>query len=90
MSMLQKASILLNNNGLIIYMVCSFLKYETEDLINKFLLKQSNFEVYNFTLLEKNFIYEKLIYKKYMATLPDTIFKFTIDGYFAAFIKKIK
>ena len=52
--MLNKASNLLNINGLIIYMVCSFLKYETEDQINNFLLNNSNFEILNFNLLDKN------------------------------------
>ena len=35
-NMLEKASILLNTNGFILYMTCSFLKNETEDQINKF------------------------------------------------------
>ena len=51
--MLNKASNLLNNNGLILYMVCSFLKYETEDQINNFLKKNSNFEIYNFKFKKK-------------------------------------
>ena len=35
--MLEKASNLLNINGLVLYMVCSFLKIETMDQINRFL-----------------------------------------------------
>ena len=53
--MLNKASNILNINGLIIYMVCSFLKYENEDQINSFLLNNNNFEILNFNLLDKSF-----------------------------------
>ena len=88
--MLNKASNLLNIDGLIIYMVCSFLEYETEDQINKFLLKNSNFEIFGFDLLNKNNKYSSLINNNFMKTLPDTLLNYNIDGYFAAFIKKIK
>ena len=63
--MLNKASNILNINGLIIYMVCSFLKYETEDQINSFLLKNSNFEIFSFDLPNKNNKYSKLINKNF-------------------------
>ena len=46
--MLEKASLLLNTEGLILYMVCSFLKRETEDQINSFLKANDNFKLYNF------------------------------------------
>ena len=42
--MLEKASLLLNTEGLILYMVCSFLKRETEDQINSFLKANDNFK----------------------------------------------
>ena len=35
--MLLKGAHLLKSNGIILYMVCSFLKIETDDQINKFL-----------------------------------------------------
>ena len=88
--MLNKASNILNINGLIIYMVCSFLKYETEDQINSFLSKNSNFEIFSFDLPNKNNEYSKLINKNFMKTLPDTLLNYNIDGYFAAYLKKIK
>ena len=89
-NMLNKASNLLNPNGLIIYMVCSFLKFETENQINNFLNIKRDFQLFNFDMLSKNIRYSKLIKNKYMKTLPDTILKYNIDGYFAAFLKKIK
>ena len=89
-NMLEKASILLNKNGYIIYMTCSFLKNETEDQINRFLKKNDNFLLYNFKLSVKNSDYSKLIKNNFIITLPDNILGHKIDGYFAAAIKKIK
>tara|TARA_B100000575_G_scaffold256814_1_gene227386 strand:+ start:331 stop:1599 length:1269 start_codon:yes stop_codon:yes gene_type:complete len=89
-NMLEKASDLLNSNGLIIYMVCSFLDSETENQVNSFLYKHSDFEIFNFDLLSKNRKYSKLTNKNFVKTLPSTITGGNIDGYFAAFLKKIK
>ena len=88
--MLDKASILLNPNGFIIYMVCSFLDEETDNQINNFLNKHSNFEISNFNLLNPNINYSKLVNNNFMKTLPDSILNYNIDGYFAAYLKKIK
>tara|TARA_B100001057_G_scaffold290229_1_gene290293 strand:+ start:1067 stop:2335 length:1269 start_codon:yes stop_codon:yes gene_type:complete len=87
--MLNKASLLLKSNGIILYMVCSFLKNETEDQINNFLSRKSDFELYEFKLIKENIEYLKLIKKNFMHTLPDNIFNYNIDGYFAAYLKKI-
>ena len=87
--MLDKASKLLNSNGLIIYMVCSFLKSETEEQINNFLTKNVDFKISNFDLLNQNKKYSKIINKNFMKTLPDTIENNNIDGYFAAYLKKM-
>ncbi len=89
-NMLRKASTLLNKNGFIIYMTCSFLKIETVDQINKFLKDNNDFTLSNFKLLENNVNYSKLVKSNYMLTLPDMILDFTIDGYFSANLKKIK
>ena len=88
--MLQKASGLLNKNGFIVYMVCSFLKIETEDQINKFLEYNDNFQLSNFFLLEENNNYTRFIKNDFMKTLPDTILDYKIDGYFAALLRKVK
>ena len=88
--MLEKASILLNSNGYIIYMTCSFLKIETIDQIEKFLEKNNNFSISDFKLRENSSDYLKLIKNNYMLTIPNVIFNYNIDGYFATFLKKIK
>ena len=89
-NMLNKASRLLNINGLILYMVCSFLKNETEDQINNFLKKQKNFKLHKFDIINQNNRYSRLVNNNIMLTLPDTILKNSIDGYFAAYLKKMK
>ena len=88
--MLNKASNLLNIDGLIIYMVCSFLDHETEYQISNFLSNHSDFKIFDFDLLTQNIQYAKLINNKFMKTLPDTLQNHNIDGYFAAYLKKIK
>tara|TARA_B100000989_G_scaffold293035_1_gene269835 strand:+ start:1070 stop:2338 length:1269 start_codon:yes stop_codon:yes gene_type:complete len=88
--MLEKASQLLHKEGLILYMVCSFLKSETVDQIEKFLRKKSNFKLNDFKLNKENYNYQKIISRGFMITLPETILKFNIDGYFAAYLEKIR
>ncbi len=86
--MLLKGTTLLKPSGIIIYMVCSFLKVETDDQINKFLKKKTDFELYNFKINNRNTNYSKFIKDKCMKTLPISILNQNIDGYFAAFLKK--
>ena len=88
--MLIKAANLLNTNGLLLYMVCSFLKNETTDQVNNFLNLRKDFKILNFELQNQSIKYANLINKNFMHTLPDTILKYNIDGYFAAYLKKIK
>ena len=71
-------------------MTCSFLKIETKDQIDKFLKENNNFLLSNFRLIKDNIIISKLIKNNFMTTLPDKIFNKNIDGYFAAYLKKIK
>ena len=89
-NMLDKASNLLNEDGAIIYMVCSFLKIETIDQIQKFLKKNSDFLLSDFEVKENKNDYSKLLRNNFMITIPNIIFNYNIDGYFAAFLKKIK
>ena len=88
--MLDKASNLLNKNGYIIYMTCSFLKDETEDQVNNFLKKNKNFELCNFEKTIDNLDCSKILKKNFMITLPDHVLNYKIDGYFAASIKKLQ
>ena len=87
--MLKKASELLEKDGIILYMVCSFLKIETENQISKFLDKHNNFRLNEFRILDKKIDYTNLIKEKFMFTLPNKILNNTIDGYFAAFLSKL-
>ncbi len=87
--MLERASMLLNKNGLILYMVCSFLEIETENQIDKFLKKNNDFKLCDLNL-SKKIKYSKLIKNNYIITLPDKFLNYNIDGFFAAYLKKIK
>ena len=89
-NMLERAALLLNEGGNILYMTCSFIKNETFDQIDKFLKNNNNFLVANFILSEENYNFSKLIRNNLMFTIPDKILNKHIDGYFAAFLKKIK
>jgi len=90
-NMLEKAALLLNEGGNILYMTCSFIKNESIDQINEFLKKNSNFLITNFILTEENYDFSKLLLKNnLMITFPDRILNNSIDGYFAAYLKKIK
>ena len=79
--LLEKASKLVKKNGFILYMVCSFLKSETNQHVNKFIKKNKNFTIDPFEL-EKNLLINK---KGILKTIPQK-FKneFLIDGFFAA------
>ena len=88
--MLNKAAKLLNENGLIIYMVCSFLDNETTIQIYNFIAKNKEFEISKFIKIDDQKEYSKLFNKNFMLTLPDTILNYKIDGYFAAFLRKNK
>lgn len=57
LKMLEKASSLVDENGIIIYMVCSFHSIETVEVIDKFLKKNTDFNTINLKsdkLLKKN------------------------------------
>ena len=86
-NMLNKAASLLENNGIIIYMVCSFIKLETFDQIDNFLSNHRKFS------LEKISINEETRYKvstknNCLYSLPFKISNYKSDGYFAAILKK--
>ncbi len=88
--MLEKASLLLNKDGYIVYMTCSFLEIETVDQINEFLKKNDRFLLSKFKLVKDKNNYSKLLKKDCMMTLPDKILNKNIDGYFAAYLKRVK
>ena len=78
--LLEKASKLVKKNGFILYMVCSFLKSETNQQVNKFIKKNKNFTIDPFEV-EKNLLINK---KGILKTIPHKFKnKFLIDGFFA-------
>ena len=86
--MLDVASKILKENGIILYMVCSFLKIETTDQINNFLLTNKNFSLNEFSLENKNLLNNQFIKNKKMLVLPSVFNNYNIDGYFAVYLRK--
>ncbi len=87
--MLNQAADMLCSNGIILYMVCSFLKTETFDQIEDFLKNNIDFSRFEFNL-KKNANNKHFIKNNMMSILPTQMNKFNIDGYFAVFLKKNK
>ena len=84
--MLKKASDLLKKNGILLFMVCSFLQKETTNQISNFLLNNKDF------IIKDTFIkseHQKFLKEKFMYTLPSDYKGYRIDGYFATYLKKI-
>ncbi len=86
--LLFKSCQLLKNNGVLLYMVCSFLQSETTNLIKNFLSKNNNFDITDFKIDKKNSKYKNFIHNKFIRILPSRLADNNIDGYFAALIKK--
>ena len=87
-NLINKAAKLLNKNGILIYMVCSFFYDETKGIKNKFLNENNNFSQYKFNLgSNKNF-------KNFLDTdgdifcHPTEFKKHMVDGFYSVkFIK---
>ena len=47
-------------------------------------------EILDFNLTSQNIKFSKLINNNFMKTYPETIMNYNIDGYFAAYLKKMK
>ncbi len=85
--MLNKASKMLNKNGAILYMVCSFLKIETLDQIDIFLKKNKNFVVGKLFTTNNNHFSKGFIKNDILSILPSKINEYKVDGYFAVLLK---
>ena len=86
--MLDVATKILKVNGMILYMVCSFLKIETTDQINYFLLENKNFRLDEFSFENKDLTNNRFIKNKKMLVLPSILNNYNIDGYFAVYLRK--
>ena len=85
-SLLDKARELLEDKGIIIYMVCSFLESETSLRIENFLKKNKNFSTKEFTANSEGGIF--LNKNGYLKIFPQTLNGINIDGFFAVQLKK--
>ena len=87
--LLKKASSLLKSNGIIIYMVCSFLYEETEAHIDYFLKQNKEFSLCKFQKSKNQKKIQSLINNKgYILHAPKTYKDLLIDGFFAVKFKK--
>lgn len=87
--LLEKAKTLLKNNGVLIYMVCSFFNEEGKIQINKFLEKNKNFNLVKFS--SKGIYSVKHLINKdgFFYTMPSKLKNnVLIDGFFAAIIMR--
>ena len=87
--LLQKASLLVNQNGVLLYMVCSFFYKETLEQMKYFLSKNKNFSILKFDKIEKYAEMNTFVDSKGYILIPPTTYKsFFIDGFFGVkFIK---
>ncbi len=84
---LNKAAELLNQNGVLLYMVCSFLEEETFLQVENFLRKNNKFKIRNF-FINSSQKYNFLIKDKFIHTHLSNIENYKIDGYFAVCLEK--
>ena len=87
--LLEKAASLIKQNGLILYIVCSFFRKETNTVINKFLNKNKDFSLQEFkrTSLSSSFVNKYGQIKMIPSTIDENYY---IDGFFASILKKNK
>lgn len=87
--LLQKSSSLIKENGVIIYMVCSFFNNETFKQINLFLKNNKKYKIWRFIDPSKNREFKEFITKEgFIYILPKFYKNFFIDGFFAARLVK--
>jgi len=88
MSLINKAAKLLNKQGLLIYMVCSFLNEETKSIKKKFLEENHNFTQLKFKLNKKNDYYRFVDFDGDIYCTPNKFKNYMIDGFYGVkFIK---
>ena len=87
-SLINKASKLLNSNGIIIYMVCSFFYDETKNIKNIFLKENKNFSQYKYQLGSHNKFKRYLDDDGDIFCTPSEYKGYMIDGFYSVkFIK---
>ena len=88
--LINKAAKLLNNKGIIIYMVCSFFYEETKDIKKKFLNENKNFSHYKYNLSSNNKFKKFLDNDGDIFCIPSKYKNYMIDGFYSVkFIKNV-
>ena len=86
--LVNKAAKLLNKNGIIIYMVCSFFYDETKNIKNNFLNENKNFSQYKFSLGSNNKFEKFLDNDGDIFCIPSKHNNYMVDGFYSVkFIK---
>ena len=87
-SLVDKAAKLLNKNGIIIYMVCSFFYDETKNIKNKFLNENKNFSQYKYKLGSNDNFKNFLDNDGDIFCIPSKHGNYMVDGFYSVkFIK---
>ena len=87
-NLINKAAKLLKINGVLIYMVCSFLYDETKGIKNKFLDKNKNFSQHHFKLSSNNNFKDYLDNDGDIFCIPSKFKNYMVDGFYSVkFIK---
>ena len=87
-NLINKASKLLNKNGIIIYMVCSFFYDETKKIKNNFLDEHRNFSQCKFNLGSNNKFEKFLDDEGDIFCIPSKYNNYMVDGFYSVkFIK---
>ena len=82
--LLEKASTLVNSQGILVYMVCSFLHIETILPIEKFLEKNKNFSIVKYNYKNRDLNIKHLIDSRgYFLSAPTLYNGKKIDGFFS-------
>jgi len=82
-NLINKAAKLLNINGVLIYMVCSFLYDETKGIKSKFLNKNKNFSQYHFKLGSDNNFKDYLDIDGDIFCTPSKFKNYMVDGFYS-------
>ena len=82
-NLINKAAKLLNINGVLIYMVCSFLYDETKNIKNKFLSKNKNFSQYHFKSNSSNCLKDYIDIEGDIFCIPSNHKGYMVDGFYS-------
>jgi 16S rRNA (cytosine967-C5)-methyltransferase len=86
--LINKASKLLNKNGILIYMVCSFFYDETKHIKNKFLDDNRNFSQHKFKLRSSNTFKQFVDDDGDIFCIPTKFKNYMVDGFYSVkFVK---